>query len=185
MRTAVAGSALFLFSAGGRSRHLGSGAHSTRAEILAIPLAAQAGGSDGGIACLGLLLRYHGSSLDLEAQDRFAPAEHVTAVELRDYLRGRGFAAEMFGGDLGAQLPRGLLGYIERGHPAILALEDRFVLAYGFDPVARLVFVDDPLVGRRELDYDALERLWRTTGRLLLVAAPRASLSSSRPPRHP
>lgn len=166
---------MLVVAAGCRSERLSAeGEHSKKAAILAVPLAGEAGSGDGGVACAGLLLRYHGTDLDLEAQTRFPPesAGAVTATELRDYFRGRGFASELLGGDLSAELPRGLFAYIERGYPAILAFEDRFVLAYGFDPVAQLVYVADPLTGRRELGYEALERLWRPTGRLLLAAVP-------------
>lgn len=181
MRRALLASLLLLGVAGCRTQHLGAaGEHSVKAEILRLPFMAHAGVGNGGVSCAGLLLRYHRSELDLEAQMRF-PSEalgSVTATELRDYLRGRGFSAEILGGDLSSQLPRGVLGYIERGHPVILALEDRFVLAYGFDAAEKLVYLDDPLTGRRELGYEALERAWRPTGRLLLVAAPAPPVSS-------
>jgi ABC-type bacteriocin/lantibiotic exporter with double-glycine peptidase domain len=149
------------------------GEHSREARVIELPLVAEVGAGNGGLACARLLLRCHGLDLDAEALERF-PSDDlalVTAVELRDYLRGRGLAAEVLGGELSEQPPRGVFFYLARGHPVALRLEDRFALVFGFDPKTRRVLVADPKEGRREIELEELDRLWRPSGRLMLLAA--------------
>jgi hypothetical protein len=138
--------------------------------LLTLPVASQSGAGNGALACSGLLLAYHGASLDAEAEVRF-PAERladVTLVELRDYLRGRGFAAEV----VHATQPK-VEDLLEHGYPVLLALEGRFVLAFGLR--GSRLGVEDSGTGAREVDVSRVE------GRFMLVAVPRRLVLSDLP----
>ncbi len=144
---------------------------SPRAVSLTLPLASQSGTGNGALACAGILLAYHGSSLDAEAEVRF-PAERladVTPLEIRDYLRGHGFAAEV----VRASRP-GIEDLLEHGYPVLLPLDQgTFVLAYGLR--GSRLSVEDPASGPREMDLSRVE------GRLMLAVVPRGLVLSAAP----
>ena len=132
-----------------------------------------------GLACLGALLRFHGLDLDAEARARFpALADKegsIGAGEIRDYLRQRGLRAYLVHGTLDASEPHGLLHVLALELPAIVALhagtQDHFVLACGFEPERRWVFVLDPERGIGGVPFDDFDRRWAGADRLMLVAA--------------
>jgi ABC-type bacteriocin/lantibiotic exporter with double-glycine peptidase domain len=153
---------------------------STGALVLHAPTVRQGEAQGCGLACLDSLLRFHGAALDAPGRERFSAErlekEPIPAGELRDYLRGRGFTAVLVHGTLDHGHPRGLLGVLEEGLPAIVELDTprahHYALACGFDPERRLVIVMDPEEGLAGVGYDDFERLWSSADHLMLVAAP-------------
>jgi ABC-type bacteriocin/lantibiotic exporter with double-glycine peptidase domain len=142
-----------------------------------------------GLTCLQALLRFYGTDLDEEGRVRFAKErlarERVSAGEIRDYLRGRGFRAHLVHGTLNEVPPTGLLALLRDGYPAIVELvtskSRHFALACGFDREKCVVILMDPAHGRLSgLDYAKFEELWSKSENLVLAVAPPEVTSPTR-----
>ncbi|MBX3472393.1 MAG: C39 family peptidase [Planctomycetes bacterium] len=155
---------------------------SPEAVVLTVPVEAQEGDADCGLACLTALLRFHGADLDDAARHRFPPTgvDGVRAGDIRDYLDGRGFRAHLVRGTLDEAPPAGLLRVLRRGLPVLVALtppggdRSHYVLVSGFDPERRLLVLMDPAWGAGAVPFDRFDALWAGAERLMLVAAPTA-----------
>jgi ABC-type bacteriocin/lantibiotic exporter with double-glycine peptidase domain len=158
------------------------------AVVLQVPIEAQRGDADCGLACLAALLRFHGLELDDEARRAYpqAPGDGVRASAIRDYLVGRGFRVHLVHGTLDDARPAGLLRVLDAGVPALVELSlpggsgSHYVLVAGYDPVNRWLVVMDPAWGAGVVPYDRFEPLWTASERFMLVAAPAATVEQAR-----
>lgn len=179
----VVGLSLALLGCGGApvlpleaSRPAGPGA-----VVIPVPVEAQRGDADCGLACLAALLRHHGLELDEEARRAFpVGAEGIRAGAIRDYLIGRGLRAHLVHGTLDEARPAGLLRVLRLGLPALVELaipesaRSHYVLVTGFDPESGCVLLMDPAWGVGAAPMAEFDALWARADRLMLVAAPAA-----------
>ena len=141
-----------------------------------------------GLDCVISLLRFHGLELDDEGRRRFPLAEvqkeWISAGELRDYLIVRGFRAHLVHGTLDSSQPAGILHLLRCGLPVIVEREidgsNHFNLVCGFEPERRWVFVMAP-EGVGVISYDRFEQSWARVDRLMLAAAPGATIVPTEP----
>ncbi|MBI3855572.1 MAG: hypothetical protein HY293_07750, partial [Planctomycetes bacterium] len=132
----------------------------------------QRGEEDCGFAVLAMLLRHHGVG---GGESLAAGGGALTARELRDELRSRGFRAYLIQGEIDD-----LAHEIRRGRPAIVGLvkpggdRDRphFEIVAGIHEAGGLIAGVDPARGWTLNSFTGFLKEWEPAGRLLLVAAP-------------
>ena len=157
---------------------------SDRAVILDVPTVFQTEKYDCGLAALTMLFAYYDREVDRRAgadfRKRAAEAEGLTGRELRDYLADQGFDAFVIEGSVDQNEGVSDLYYhLDRGRPVIVALgsdveEQHYVLVSGYDPVKKLIVLEDPARGALLTAVWKFEAMWKTGGHFALLAVPKA-----------
>ena len=150
------------------------------AVVIDVPTIKQKELEECGLAVLLFLLHWSGTPLDDEARARFSldrvEKEAIAPRELRDYLRSRGFRAELVNGQRDGAYPRGLFAVLRTGVPVIVEVEEtgspRYMLICGYDPEHTLVFFMDPIRGLSTKNTDFFEADWAKADHRMVVAVP-------------
>ena len=191
---------LSLSAAGGCASYRGS-SHEVSAATLAkqpgwvrldeVELVRQKGIKDCGSAALSTVLEYlepRGHGLDrqsIESTLREKPGEGLTAGQLRDYAKARGFDAFVIKGSLDD-----LQHEIDAGRPVIVGvhkpLSNKEVLAHyevvvGYHSDRGDVLTLDPSRGLRRFDRDGFLAEWESAGMVTLVVMPKEQPAGAAP----
>jgi ABC-type bacteriocin/lantibiotic exporter with double-glycine peptidase domain len=144
-----------------------------------VPFVAQRGDDECGPAALAMVLTYHQLPTTPAEILVEAPARSggVTAGELRDLARRRGFEAFVFAGTWDD-----LEGQIRHQHPVVVGLlqpmwgvraRAHFEVVVGINRAKRRVLSLDPARGWREDSVEGFAGEWAAAGRLTLAITPR------------
>jgi predicted double-glycine peptidase len=148
-----------------------------------VPFVAQKGTQDCGAAALSGVLRFYepalGPSTDPEqihARLRSDGKGGLAARDLRDYARGRGFAAFVFAGQF-----EDLQHELELGRPVIVGLTKplsskeglaHYEVLIGYNAARDKVLTLDPANGPRENAVEGFMAEWELAGHVTLVVFP-------------
>ena len=136
---------------------------------------------DCGAAALAMMLSYHRLPTTQAEILAEAPSREggMTAGELRDIARRRGFVSFVIVGDWSD-----LEGQIQDHRPVLVGLvkphwggraRARFEVVVGINRARRRVLTVDPARGLREDSIEGFAREWTPAGRLIVVMMPRPS----------
>jgi predicted double-glycine peptidase len=152
--------------------------------IDSVPLVRQKGAKDCGAAALSSVLRFWDPvpgqrALERESIDaalRTDPTTGLSARELRDYARSRGFFAYVVQGSF-----EDLVHEVELGRPVIVGVHKplssgkalaHYEVFIGYHPEKQVVLTLDPAHGYRQNALDGFMREWKQTGQVTLVVIP-------------
>jgi len=191
---------LALGAAGGCASYRGS-SHEVSAAVLEkqpgwvrldkVELVHQQGIKDCGSAALSTVLEYfepNGHGLDrksIEGTLREKPGDGLSAGQLRDYAKARGFDAFVIQGTLDD-----LQHEIDEGRPVIVGvhkpLSNKEVLAHyevvvGYHPDRGDMLTLDPSLGLRRFDRDGFLAEWKSAGMVTLVVMPKEQPAGTAP----
>ena len=150
--------------------------------VQGVPLYRQQGHHDCGPTALAMVLRYWEPSSDVNALLARPLDARVSAADLREIARARGFSAFVLDGEV-----EDLIHEIKLGRPVIVGVAKptatgpiaHYEVLIGFHKATQRVATLDPARGWRQNTFAGFLEEWVATGKVLLVVLPRAPATAA------
>jgi predicted double-glycine peptidase len=155
-----------------------------------VKLVRQKGIKDCGSAALSTVLEYlepgGPAALDRQAIDlalREEPGKGISAGQLRDYARSRGFDAFVIQGSIDD-----LKHEVQAGRPVIVGVHKplssgealaHYEVFVGYHPELSEVLTLDPARGLRQFPVEGFMQEWKSTGQVTIVVMPKGSAATA------
>ena len=172
------GSGCASFGYTGKSRDLASDALTRERGWVAVhgvPLYRQQAHHDCGPTALAMVMRYHRHDADVRALLERPRDSQVSAAELRELARARGFSAFVLEGtveDLVHEIKEGRPVIVGMAKPTALGPIAHYEVLVGMHRDTQRFATIDPAVGLRQNTFKGFLEEWVATGNVLLVVMP-------------